>query len=120
MLDTVKVIRSNLWFVDLVFPVLCRLEKRQDEQGDAAPGFVGVRDWRPQGKSFCFCSANVCLLPDSLARFNNLSDTQRRAREVGKRIRNGACRPQIKIYIDSPTNTSIRYVDDLRFTFTEK
>ncbi|XP_019733817.1 sphingomyelin phosphodiesterase 3 [Hippocampus comes] len=84
-----------------------RLEKRQAEQGDAAPGFVGVRDWRPQGKSFCFCSANVCLLPDSLARFNNLSDTQRRAREVGKRIRNGACRPQIKIYIDSPTNTSI-------------
>uniref|UniRef100_A0A668RL13 sphingomyelin phosphodiesterase n=1 Tax=Oreochromis aureus TaxID=47969 RepID=A0A668RL13_OREAU len=58
---------------------------------------------------FCFCSANVCLLPDSLARFNNLSDTHRRAREVGKRIRNGASRPQIKIYIDSPTNTSIRY-----------
>ncbi|XP_077372365.1 sphingomyelin phosphodiesterase 3 [Festucalex cinctus] len=84
-----------------------RLEKRQAEQGDAASGFVGVRDWRPQGKSFCFCSANVCLLPDSLARFNNLSDTQRRAREVGRRIRNGACRPQIKIYIDSPTNTSI-------------
>uniref|UniRef100_A0A3B4ZSS0 sphingomyelin phosphodiesterase n=1 Tax=Stegastes partitus TaxID=144197 RepID=A0A3B4ZSS0_9TELE len=62
----------------------------------------------PQGRSFCFCSANVCLLPDSLARFNNLSDTHRRAREVGKRIRNGASRPQIKIYIDSPTNTSIR------------
>ncbi|KAM9816438.1 sphingomyelin phosphodiesterase 3 [Syngnathus typhle] len=84
-----------------------RLEKRQAEQGDPTSGFVGIRDWRPQGKSFCFCSANVCLLPDSLARFNNLSDTQRRAREVGKRIRNGACRPQIKIYIDSPTNTSI-------------
>uniref|UniRef100_A0A8C9X4T2 Sphingomyelin phosphodiesterase 3 n=1 Tax=Sander lucioperca TaxID=283035 RepID=A0A8C9X4T2_SANLU len=64
--------------------------------------------WRAQGRSFCFCSANVCLLPDSLARFNNLSDTHRRAREVGKRIRNGASRPQIKIYIDSPTNTSIR------------
>uniref|UniRef100_A0A672Z220 sphingomyelin phosphodiesterase n=1 Tax=Sphaeramia orbicularis TaxID=375764 RepID=A0A672Z220_9TELE len=69
----------------------------------------GVGEWRPQGRSFCFCSANVCLLPDSLARFNNLSDTHRRAREVGKRIRNGASRPQIKIYIDSPTNTSIRY-----------
>ncbi|XP_061628943.1 sphingomyelin phosphodiesterase 3 isoform X2 [Phyllopteryx taeniolatus] len=84
-----------------------RLEKHQSEQGEAGSGFVGVKDWRPQGRSFCFCSANVCLLPDSLARFNNLSDTQRRAREVGKRIRNGACRPQIKIYIDSPTNTSI-------------
>nr|XP_061813223.1 sphingomyelin phosphodiesterase 3 [Nerophis lumbriciformis] len=84
-----------------------RLEKHQTEQGETGTGFVGVRDWRPQGMTFCFCSANVCLLPDSLARFNNLSDTQRRAREVGKRIRNGACRPQIKIYIDSPTNTSI-------------
>uniref|UniRef100_A0A3Q3M0A6 Sphingomyelin phosphodiesterase 3 n=1 Tax=Mastacembelus armatus TaxID=205130 RepID=A0A3Q3M0A6_9TELE len=75
--------------------------------GQAGLGGVGIGEWRPQGRSFCFCSANVCLLPDSLARFNNLSDTHRRAREVGKRIRNGASRPQIKIYIDSPTNTSI-------------
>uniref|UniRef100_A0A3P8UMU3 Sphingomyelin phosphodiesterase 3 n=1 Tax=Cynoglossus semilaevis TaxID=244447 RepID=A0A3P8UMU3_CYNSE len=82
-----------------------RPDKHQAEQGQAGPGAVG--EWRPQGRSFCFCSANVCLLPDSLARFNNLSDTHRRAREVGKRIRNGASRPQIKIYIDSPTNTSI-------------
>ncbi|KAM7396305.1 hypothetical protein PAMP_019354 [Pampus punctatissimus] len=82
----------------------CRPDKHQAEQGQAG---AGVGEWRPQGKSFCFSSANVCLLPDSLARFNNLSDTHRRAREVGKRIRNGASRPQIKIYIDSPTNTSI-------------
>ncbi|XP_049928184.1 sphingomyelin phosphodiesterase 3 [Epinephelus moara] len=85
----------------------CRPDKYQAEQGQAGPGAFGVGEWRPQGRSFCFCSANVCLLPDSLARFNNLSDTHRRAREVGKRIRNGASRPQIKIYIDSPTNTSI-------------
>ncbi|KAM8890719.1 sphingomyelin phosphodiesterase 3 [Spinachia spinachia] len=84
-----------------------RPNKHQAEQGQAGPGGVGLGEWRPQGRSFCFCSANVCLLPDSLARFNNLSDTHRRAREVGKRIRNGASRPQIKIYIDSPTNTSI-------------
>ncbi|XP_072519405.1 sphingomyelin phosphodiesterase 3 [Salminus brasiliensis] len=75
------------------------------EQGPSTT--TGSSEWRPQGRSFCFGSANVCLLPDSLARFNNLADTQRRAREVGKRIRNGASRPQIKIYIDSPTNTSI-------------
>lgn len=87
---------------------LCRPDKHQAEQGQAGPGGVGIGEWRPQGRSFCFCSANVCLLPDSLARFNNLSDTHRRARELGKRIRNGASRPQIKIYIDSPTNTSIR------------
>ncbi|KAJ8417471.1 hypothetical protein AAFF_G00286980 [Aldrovandia affinis] len=77
------------------------------EQGGAEQGRGSLGEWRPQGRSFCFCSANVCLLPDSLARFNNLSDTQGRAREVGRRIRNGASRPQIKIYIDSPTNTSI-------------
>uniref|UniRef100_A0A8C8M3Q0 Sphingomyelin phosphodiesterase 3 n=1 Tax=Oncorhynchus tshawytscha TaxID=74940 RepID=A0A8C8M3Q0_ONCTS len=80
-----------------------RPDKHQAEQGCVA----SLADWRPQGRSFCFGSSNVCLLPDSLARFNNLSETQRRAREVGKRIRNGASRPQIKIYIDSPTNTSI-------------
>ncbi|MCJ8734484.1 hypothetical protein PDJAM_G00235900 [Pangasius djambal] len=77
------------------------------EHGTLAGSGAGISEWRPQGRSFCFGSANVCLLPDSLARFNNLADTQRRAREVGKRIRNGASRPQIKIYIDSPTNTSI-------------
>lgn len=77
------------------------------EHGNVAGSGAGISEWRPQGRSFCFGSANVCLLPDSLARFNNLADTQRRAREVGKRIRNGASRPQIKIYIDSPTNTSI-------------
>ncbi|XP_023151122.2 sphingomyelin phosphodiesterase 3 [Amphiprion ocellaris] len=84
-----------------------RPDKHQAEQGQAGPGGAGTGEWRPQGRNFCFCSANVCLLPDSLARFNNLSDTHRRAREVGRRIRNGASRPQIKIYIDSPTNTSI-------------
>ncbi|XP_034033051.1 sphingomyelin phosphodiesterase 3 [Thalassophryne amazonica] len=82
-----------------------RPDKHQAEQGGACSG--AIMEWRPQGRSFCFCSANVCLLPDSLARLNNLSDTHRRAREVGKRIRNGASRPQIKIYVDSPTNTSI-------------
>ncbi|XP_053487521.1 sphingomyelin phosphodiesterase 3 [Ictalurus furcatus] len=82
-------------------------DKNQAEHGNVAGSGAGIREWRPQGRSFCFGSANVCLLPDSLARFNNLADTQRRAREVGKRIRNGASRPQIKIYIDSPTNTSI-------------
>ncbi|XP_028664701.1 sphingomyelin phosphodiesterase 3 [Erpetoichthys calabaricus] len=89
-------------------PYVYSQRQRQDkslvEQGAAG---TPINGWKPSGKSFCFCSANVCLLPDSLARFNNLSDTQGRAREVGKRIRSGANRPQIKIYIDSPTNTSI-------------
>lgn len=72
-------------------------------------GSTLLTEWKAasNGKSFCFASANVCLLPDSLARFNNVFNTQARAKEIGRRIRNGASRPQIKIYIDSPTNTSI-------------
>ncbi|KAF7242700.1 Sphingomyelin phosphodiesterase 3 [Varanus komodoensis] len=68
-----------------------------------------LTEWKSTsgGRSFCFASANVCLLPDSLARLNNVFNTQVRAKEIGRRIRNGASRPQIKIYIDSPTNTSI-------------
>ncbi|OXB53268.1 hypothetical protein ASZ78_013340 [Callipepla squamata] len=74
-----------------------------------ANGAALLSEWKAagNGKSFCFGSANVCLLPDSLARFNNVFNTQARAKEIGRRIRNGASRPQIKIYIDSPTNTSI-------------
>lgn len=78
-------------------------KQRVAEQGAG----LASAEWRAQGRSFCFSSANVCLLPDAFARFNNLADTQSRAIEVGRRIRNGANRPQIKIYIDSPTNTSI-------------
>ncbi|XP_072925855.1 sphingomyelin phosphodiesterase 3 isoform X1 [Hemitrygon akajei] len=78
------------------------------EDGSETGGGMGPGSWKALGsRSFCFATANVCLLPDSLARFNNLSNTQLRSCEVGKRIRNGASRPQIKIYIDSPTNTSI-------------
>uniref|UniRef100_A0A8C8RCB6 Sphingomyelin phosphodiesterase 3 n=1 Tax=Pelusios castaneus TaxID=367368 RepID=A0A8C8RCB6_9SAUR len=79
------------------------------EDKSQANGATRLTEWKAagNGKSFCFGSANVCLLPDSLARFNNVFNTQARAREIGRRIRNGASRPQIKIYIDSPTNTSI-------------
>uniref|UniRef100_W5KNU4 Sphingomyelin phosphodiesterase 3 n=1 Tax=Astyanax mexicanus TaxID=7994 RepID=W5KNU4_ASTMX len=88
-------------------PYIYSYRKPDIHRAEQGPSTTGSSEWRPQGRSFCFGSANVCLLPDSLARFNNLADTQCRAREVGKRIRNGASRPQIKIYIDSPTNTSI-------------
>ncbi|XP_006008482.1 sphingomyelin phosphodiesterase 3 [Latimeria chalumnae] len=74
-----------------------------------ASGNLVATEWKATGssKSFCFGTANLCLLPESLARFTNLSNTQGRSQEIGRRIRNGASRPQIKIYIDSPTNTSI-------------
>ncbi|KAM7075233.1 sphingomyelin phosphodiesterase 5-like isoform 1-T2 [Molossus nigricans] len=42
--------------------------------------------WRPPAepaRCFSFLSANLCLLPDGLARFSNLQHTQRRAEAVG-------------------------------------
>ncbi|XP_028985868.1 sphingomyelin phosphodiesterase 5 isoform X3 [Betta splendens] len=36
--------------------------------------------------SFGFAAANLCLLPDGVARFNNLGHTQRRASAIGRRI----------------------------------
>ncbi|XP_006878947.1 PREDICTED: sphingomyelin phosphodiesterase 3 [Elephantulus edwardii] len=81
---------------------------RLEDKGPTG-GAALLREWRGtgSGKSFCFASANVCLLPESFARVNNVYHVQARAKEIGQRIRNGASRPQIKIYIDSPTNTSI-------------
>lgn len=54
--------------------------------------------------SFGFATANLCLLPDSLARFNNLGNTQRRASAIGQRIAQGICRPHIRIFVDSPSS----------------
>ncbi|KAG7242101.1 hypothetical protein INR49_024147 [Caranx melampygus] len=58
-----------------------------------------------EGKaSFGFATANLCLLPDSLARFNNLGHTQHRAATIGQRIMQGVCRPHIRIFVDSPSS----------------
>uniref|UniRef100_A0A3B4WWF9 sphingomyelin phosphodiesterase n=1 Tax=Seriola lalandi dorsalis TaxID=1841481 RepID=A0A3B4WWF9_SERLL len=54
--------------------------------------------------SFSFATANLCLLPDSLARFNNLGHTQHRATTVGQRIVQGVSRPHIRIFVDSPSS----------------
>lgn len=54
--------------------------------------------------SFGFATANLCLLPDSLARFNNLGHTQHRAAAIGQRIVQGVCRPHIRIFVDSPSS----------------
>ncbi|XP_010328264.3 sphingomyelin phosphodiesterase 5 isoform X2 [Saimiri boliviensis] len=42
--------------------------------------------WRPPaepGRCFAFLTANLCLLPDGLARFSNLPHSQRRAEAIG-------------------------------------
>lgn len=54
--------------------------------------------------SFGFATANLCLLPDSLARFNNLGHTQHRAAAIGQHIVQGVCRPNIRIFVDSPSS----------------
>lgn len=54
--------------------------------------------------SFGFATANLCLLRDSLARFNNLGHTQHRATAIGQRIAQGVCRPNIRIFVDSPSS----------------
>lgn len=54
--------------------------------------------------SFGFATANLCLLPDSLARFNNLGHTQQRATAIGQHIVQGVCRPDIRIFVDSPSS----------------
>uniref|UniRef100_A0A8C6T0S2 sphingomyelin phosphodiesterase n=1 Tax=Neogobius melanostomus TaxID=47308 RepID=A0A8C6T0S2_9GOBI len=54
--------------------------------------------------SFVFATANLCLLPDSLARFNNLGHTQRRAVAIGQRIVDGVHRPDIRIVVESPSS----------------
>ncbi|XP_068180699.1 sphingomyelin phosphodiesterase 5 isoform X2 [Antennarius striatus] len=59
---------------------------------------------RAGGTSFGFATANLCLLPDSLARFNNLGHTQYRAATIGERILQGVCRPHVRILIDSPSS----------------
>lgn len=54
--------------------------------------------------SFGFLTGNLCLLPDGVARFNNLGYTQNRASFIGKSIVQGVTRPHIRIYVDSPSS----------------
>ncbi|XP_066536868.1 sphingomyelin phosphodiesterase 5 [Hoplias malabaricus] len=61
--------------------------------------------WEEAGRlTFGFVSANVCLLPDGLARFNNLGHSQNRALAIGQSIIQGVSRPHIRILIDSPSS----------------
>lgn len=54
--------------------------------------------------TFNFTTANVCLLTDSIARFNNLGHTQRRAAAIGQRIVHGLRQPDIHIIVESPSS----------------
>lgn len=62
-------------------------------------------DFEMTGKAtFGFATANLCLLPDGLARVNNLGHTQCRATAIGQCIVQGVSRPHIRIFVDSPSS----------------
>ncbi|KAI1886199.1 hypothetical protein AGOR_G00211530 [Albula goreensis] len=72
---------------------------------EVIPREVQAGEQGDSGKTtFTFATANLCLLPDSLARFNNLGHTQLRAAAIGRRIAQGVSRPRIRIFVDSPSS----------------
>ncbi|XP_072250509.1 sphingomyelin phosphodiesterase 5 [Leuresthes tenuis] len=83
----------------------CRRPFYYHREVPASPENETDRGFELTGKaSFGFATANLCLLPESLARFNNLGHTHRRASAIGQRIVQGVCRPNIRIFIDSPSS----------------
>ncbi|XP_078086705.1 sphingomyelin phosphodiesterase 5 isoform X2 [Mustelus asterias] len=69
------------------------------------------KDWTGcgEGKGFSFVEANLCFLPNCLARFNNLSQTQRRAALIAAYICDSVNRPRIKVWVDSPTSVTASF-----------
>ncbi|XP_007899432.1 sphingomyelin phosphodiesterase 5 [Callorhinchus milii] len=56
------------------------------------------------GKGFGFVTANLCLLPESLARFNNLGHTKKRAEQIASRVLQTSQRPRLRVEVESPTS----------------
>ncbi|KAM9723385.1 sphingomyelin phosphodiesterase 5 [Menidia menidia] len=83
----------------------CRRPFYYHREVPAKPELETDRGFELTGKaSFGFATANLCLLPEGLARFNNLGHTHRRASAIGQRIVTGVCRPNIRIFVDSPSS----------------
>ncbi|XP_076009777.1 sphingomyelin phosphodiesterase 5 [Genypterus blacodes] len=84
---------------------VCRRPFSYHREAPSSPERETHRGFELVGKaSFGFATANLCLLPDSLARFNNLGHTQHRAHAIGQHIVQGVCRPHIRIFVDSPSS----------------
>lgn len=75
----------------------------EDPMGDARKQWTGYGE----GMGFGFLEANLCFLPNCLARFNNLARTQRRAAQIATHICASVDRPRITVCVDSPTSMSI-------------
>ncbi|KAM4600337.1 sphingomyelin phosphodiesterase 5 [Polymixia lowei] len=83
----------------------CRRPFAYHRETPSSPERETNRGFELVGKAtFGFATANLCLLPDCLARFNNLGHTQRRAAAIGHRIVQGVSRPNIRIFVDSPSS----------------
>nr|XP_033793559.1 sphingomyelin phosphodiesterase 3-like isoform X1 [Geotrypetes seraphini]XP_033793564.1 sphingomyelin phosphodiesterase 3-like isoform X1 [Geotrypetes seraphini]XP_033793569.1 sphingomyelin phosphodiesterase 3-like isoform X1 [Geotrypetes seraphini] len=92
-------------FIGFIFWVpLQALRRPFDYQRNPSHGMK--KEWltREQSKVFNFTSANLCFLPDGLARFSNLSHTQRRSIMVAKNIIQGATRNSSDLYTDIPNH----------------
>lgn len=62
--------------------------------------WVWPQPWQPPAerrRCFVFLTANLCLLPDGLAHFNNLSHSQKRAEAVGAALLNNLRSSQYRV-----------------------
>ncbi|XP_041102391.1 sphingomyelin phosphodiesterase 5 isoform X2 [Polyodon spathula] len=68
-----------------------------------------VKNLAEAKESFSFVTANLCLLPDSLARFNNLGHSQARSKQIGQTIIQSVNRPRIKSCVVSPSSDTMSH-----------
>lgn len=54
--------------------------------------------------SFSFATANLCLLPEGLARFNNLANSQTRAARIGQLLLQAVGRPNVRNLVASASS----------------
>ncbi|XP_070574372.1 sphingomyelin phosphodiesterase 3-like [Ptychodera flava] len=68
-----------------------------------------LEDWTnvSSKRSFRIGTANLGLLPEAIARINNLECTDWRAKEIGHRLANSQLRPKPKIFVESPSDNEI-------------
>ncbi|XP_077869228.1 sphingomyelin phosphodiesterase 3-like, partial [Saccoglossus kowalevskii] len=68
-----------------------------------------LEDWTDISTRQCFRigSANISLLPEAIARMNNLECTYWRAKEMAHRLANSQLRPRPKIFIESPSDNEL-------------
>ena len=71
---------------------------------------VNSRIWidLTEKRNFRFAFVDSCLMPEAMARMNNLSQVQSRAKQVATQIVNSQLRPNPKIFIHSPSDSELK------------